>query len=114
MIPPPALSFRHRKNQDGSWDSICLRCYLTAAHSYSEKPLLSVETGHHCDESNWLFKEATNPSPPLPSPSHSCPPSAMPRFTREPERTQPSRRWRQSDQPANLREPPPFEITGGL
>jgi hypothetical protein len=114
MHPPLALSFRHRENQDGSWDSICLRCYLTAAHSYSEQPLLSVESEHCCDESNWLFQQAANPTPHLPSPCHTCPPSAMPRFTREPECTHPSRRWRHSGQPANLREPPPFEITGGL
>lgn len=117
MNPSFAPSFRHRENQDGSWDSICMRCYLTAAHSYSEQPLATVECGHCCDESGWLFKEpAAPPAPRLPSPGHICPPSAMPRFARQPARIQFGRQTlrRHSGQPAGLREPAPFEISGGL
>jgi hypothetical protein len=100
-------SFRHRENQDGSWDSICLRCYLTAAHSYREEPLASSELEHHCDESSWLFKE---PVPALPHAPHSVslartyPASAIPRFPR-PERIQFGRRSLRAGQPAGLREP---------
>ena len=55
------LSFRHRENLDGSWDSICLRCYATAAHSYGERLLAEPEQGHCCDESRWFFKQPLPP-----------------------------------------------------
>lgn len=54
-----APTFRHRENPDGSWDSICMRCYLTAAHSYSEEPLGPVEANHHCDEASWILRQST-------------------------------------------------------
>jgi hypothetical protein len=50
-------SFRHRENLDGSWDSICLRCYATAAHSYGEGLLAEAEQGHCCDETRWFFQQ---------------------------------------------------------
>ena len=31
---PDSHGFKHRKNKDGSYDSICLTCYLTAASTY--------------------------------------------------------------------------------
>lgn len=98
-----ALSFRHRRNQDGSWDSICMRCYLTAAHSYSEQPLALVECGHHCDETNWLFKE-TGLQARLPSPGRTCPPSAVPRFARTGESIQFGRQRISAGRPAGLRD----------
>jgi hypothetical protein len=112
MNTSPALSFRHRENQDGSWDSICMRCYLTAAHSYSEQPLASAECGHHCDESSWLFKES--PFAPPPSPAHTCPASARPRFANPAisQFRQPT--LRHSGQPAGVFEPAPFELSSGL
>jgi hypothetical protein len=118
MHTPLASSFRHRENQDGSWDSICMRCYLTAAHSYSEQPLASVECGHHCDESSWLFKEPRLAliTAPLPSPGRTCPPSARPRFVHHADSMQyrqPTLR-RHSGQPAGLREPVAFELSSGL
>ncbi len=105
-------SFRHRQNPDGSWDSICMRCYLTAAHTFGEKLLTSVESGHCCDEASWLFKEPAGmpvgPCAPrmdhLSIPSRSCPPSAMSR-ARQFERIQFSQsRLRMSGRPAGLRE----------
>ncbi len=115
-------SFRHRENEDGSWDSICMRCYLTAAHSYAEQPLDSVESGHHCDETGWLFTESvrgvaqpisrTAFTVRLASPDHSCPPSAMPRFSRQPDAAHFSRQThvgRRSGLPAGLREQVPSE-----
>ena len=48
--------FRHRRNGDGTWDSIYLRCYLTAARKLTEQELLAVEVGHECDESSWILK----------------------------------------------------------
>jgi hypothetical protein len=106
-------TFRHRENQDGSWDSICMRCYLTAAHSYDEQPLARVESGHHCDETSWLFKESAAIHLPcvsqtqrverLASPGRTCPASAMPRFSHEPEHVQfgkPNLPWRHAVWPS--------------
>jgi hypothetical protein len=113
-----ALSFRHRENQDGSWDSICMRCYLTAAHSYSEQPLVAVESGHHCDESSWLFRESARVpgSTPLPSPGRTCPASARSRFGNAFDNALFRRPIlsRHSGQPAGLREPAAFELSRGL
>jgi hypothetical protein len=50
-------SFRHRENLDGTWDSICMRCYATAAHTHEATLLIPAESGHHCDEASWFFKE---------------------------------------------------------
>ena len=50
-------TFRHRKNLDGTWDSICMRCYGTAAHTHRQSLLDAAESGHRCDETSWLFTE---------------------------------------------------------
>ena len=55
--PTLVQSFRHRENLDGTWDSICMRCYATAAHSHQEAVLALVELRHHCDEMTWVYKE---------------------------------------------------------
>jgi len=58
MTSPVLLhSFRHRENLDGTWDSICMRCYATAAHSHEQRSLGNVELRHRCDETSWLYKE---------------------------------------------------------
>jgi hypothetical protein len=44
----PNHPFRHRSNPDGSWDSICMRCYLTAATSKDEQSLNAGESEHRC------------------------------------------------------------------
>ena len=54
-------SFRHRENLDGSWDSICLQCYATAAHSHGEWLLAEAEQGHCCDEARWFFRQPLLP-----------------------------------------------------
>ncbi len=41
---------------DGTWDSICMRCYATAAHTHREILLSPAESKHHCDEASWTFK----------------------------------------------------------
>ena len=43
-------AFRHRQNQDGSFDSICLTCYLTVGSRLSEGELEGAETAHRCSE----------------------------------------------------------------
>jgi hypothetical protein len=61
-------SFRHRENLDGTWDSICMRCYATAAHSHREMLLSAAESEHHCDEGSWTFKEPGSVSGISPTP----------------------------------------------
>ena len=38
--------FTHRLNPDGSYDSICMYCFLTAATSQTEDQLASLERDH--------------------------------------------------------------------
>jgi hypothetical protein len=41
--------FAHRRNKDGSVDSICLACYRTVATAGSEEELLAAERKHKCE-----------------------------------------------------------------
>lgn len=41
--------FRHRPNNDGSIDSICLRCFRTVASNNYEWSLAMVESHHQCN-----------------------------------------------------------------
>jgi hypothetical protein len=43
-----SVAFRHRHNQNGSWDSICLKCFRTAATSEKEEDLKWIEQSHNC------------------------------------------------------------------
>jgi len=40
--------FAHRRNEDGSYDSICPNCFLTAACARSEGELKALEKKHVC------------------------------------------------------------------
>ena len=40
--------FRHRHNPDGSWDSICMKCYLTVATAAKVDDLQEHEQSHDC------------------------------------------------------------------
>jgi hypothetical protein len=40
--------FHRRQNADGTIDSICLRCFLTAASAENETDLHKRETAHQC------------------------------------------------------------------
>jgi hypothetical protein len=40
--------FPHRKNADGSWDSICSKCFRTVATAKSERILADAEANHVC------------------------------------------------------------------
>jgi hypothetical protein len=42
-------TFAHRRNFDGTYDSICTKCYATAATAANEEALSSPESGHACD-----------------------------------------------------------------
>ena len=41
--------FYHRVNTDGTIDSICLRCFLTAARGDIGSDLHELEAAHQCD-----------------------------------------------------------------
>jgi hypothetical protein len=44
------VAFKHRNNPDGSWDSICLKCYLTVETAMQEDDLEETERRHDCVE----------------------------------------------------------------
>ena len=48
MANKPTL-YSHRRNQDGSYDSICPVCSATIARSMAEVELTEYETSHVCD-----------------------------------------------------------------
>ena len=43
--------YPHRKNRDGSYDSICPKCFTTIARSKAEAELAAFDRGHFCDSS---------------------------------------------------------------
>lgn len=45
-----AASFRHRHNPDGTWDSICMKCFLTVKTAAKEDDLEKSEKSHDCME----------------------------------------------------------------
>ena len=53
--------FPHRRNRDGTYDSICRLCAATVATAAKEADLLDHEMRHKCNES-WL-PESARPSP---------------------------------------------------
>jgi hypothetical protein len=42
-------TFPHRLNRDGSFDSICLKCFATIANTATEIELKARENIHTCD-----------------------------------------------------------------
>jgi hypothetical protein len=55
------LPFTHRKNPDGSVDSICTRCFRTIASDHSEGKLIAHEERHLCDP-NWVYSQTPSDS----------------------------------------------------
>jgi hypothetical protein len=49
MANPHPLAFRRRHNENGTWDSICLRCYRTAASTPDASWLPLLQSTHTCD-----------------------------------------------------------------
>jgi hypothetical protein len=43
--------FPHRRNRDGTFDSICLKCLLTIANSRTEADLAKHDKSHVCNPS---------------------------------------------------------------
>jgi hypothetical protein len=58
--------FAHRQNLDGTFDSICLRCFLTVVRSEQLSGIGTLEAKHSCFDV-WRRKrqEAISPSPSL-------------------------------------------------
>jgi hypothetical protein len=49
MANPTLLAFVRRHNEDGTSDSICLRCYRTAASARDASWLALLQSAHICD-----------------------------------------------------------------
>lgn len=49
MASAAGASFVHRRNRDGSIDSICTQCFATVATCEFEAELLQAERFHACD-----------------------------------------------------------------
>ena len=49
MADPHLLAFSRRHNIDGTWHSICLRCYRTAASARDATWLPLLQSTHTCD-----------------------------------------------------------------
>lgn len=46
--PLPTAEFQYRNNGNGTWDSICLRCFLTVGTARSIEELVDMEKAHNC------------------------------------------------------------------
>ena len=42
-------AFAHRHNRDGTWDSICPKCFFTLATEQREERLVVHEQDHDCE-----------------------------------------------------------------
>jgi hypothetical protein len=49
MSPPTSLHFPHRRNDDGTYESMCTTCLATVARRGNESELLEFELDHECD-----------------------------------------------------------------
>ena len=49
MPVPPTVSFPHRRNASGFFDSICTRCHITVASARNEEDLALYEHDHVCN-----------------------------------------------------------------
>jgi hypothetical protein len=73
----------HRRNDDGSFDSICKTCFATVARSSDEVALAGPERNHSCDLSVLAGGEVPLPREPgtgislVPPPMESSAESAM-------------------------------------
>lgn len=63
----PFEPFPHRRNPDGSFDSICPKCFRTVATRRHETELAQAERDHVCDDDGIDFKppHAGKERPPL-------------------------------------------------
>jgi hypothetical protein len=58
--------YSHRENPDGSFDSICMTCFITAGNAPNEDALTVIENEHICSIAPLSIRNknlADNPSP---------------------------------------------------
>jgi hypothetical protein len=48
MVAQPSPFYPHRRNRDGSYDSICLKCLATVARTTTEAELAPYDNIHEC------------------------------------------------------------------
>jgi hypothetical protein len=48
MAAEATTFYPHRLNRDGTFDSICPRCFLTVAHTQTEAELFAYDRVHVC------------------------------------------------------------------
>jgi nitrite reductase/ring-hydroxylating ferredoxin subunit len=70
MANAPAL-FAHRRNEDGSYDSICRACFAALVRSKPEPELAAYENAHNCDSSFLAERGYFNRAECLVCPAHS-------------------------------------------
>jgi hypothetical protein len=58
-----ASAFTHRHNPDGTFDSICMRCYRTVAEGRIEEQLTAEEKWHICNAEDRPWMSALPESP---------------------------------------------------
>ena len=54
--------FHRRRNEDGTFTSICPRCFLTAAFTHDESQLGALELEHVCDPEEQCFISLIDPA----------------------------------------------------
>jgi hypothetical protein len=50
--------YPHRRNRDGSFDSICPVCFVTVSHSKVEAELVELDQTHVCDPALLLGRDS--------------------------------------------------------
>lgn len=58
--------FPHRRNWDGTFDSICPSCFVTVTTKNSESELAAAEAAHVCDRSYGWDEDPYVRQPPWP------------------------------------------------
>jgi hypothetical protein len=57
MAPPAARYFPHRQNKDGSYDTVCPKCFAIVANVKTEAELVDFKQEHVCNQppNTWVF-----------------------------------------------------------
>jgi hypothetical protein len=58
------ITFPHRHNEDGSYDSICTACFVTVGTDFDEANLRRIEAAHLCNplQLQWVGGAGARPS----------------------------------------------------
>jgi hypothetical protein len=52
-----AAKFAHRRNNDGTFDAICSKCFKTVCYAESSAELIEAERNHICETPLLVVKE---------------------------------------------------------